>query len=107
MRCLDDRDQQRRPHRPDAGDLFQQLASCILATFGDQLTPSLLAQGLEEIQLLIQSLGSSPQTRFSQLLQALVAATLAIHALARTANRHAVIYRLNAVHYSGHIPRQY
>ena len=49
--------------RPDTRNLFQQLASCVFAALGEQFTPRLLPQRLEEIQLLIQSFGSSPQPR--------------------------------------------
>jgi hypothetical protein len=70
----------------------------VLAAVGDQLTPGFAAQLLQQVQLLIQSLGATPQPAFAQL-RHILAAVLAVQLLARAPNRLAPEHRLQPAHH--------
>ena len=53
MRCLDQRNQQRRPDRTDRRDLAEQFARLVLLTLGQQIAPDCLAQDSQGIELLV------------------------------------------------------
>src|ERR1700675_2575667 len=53
MRCLDQRNQQRRPNRTDRRDLAEQFARLVLLTLGQQIAPDCLAQDSQGIELVV------------------------------------------------------
>src|SRR6266581_7118475 len=71
MRSLDQGHRQRRANRPQIRNLSQLRGDGMLSTFGQQFPPRLLTQVLQHVQLLIESLRSSPYAGFPNLGQPL------------------------------------
>src|SRR3984957_9612238 len=98
VRCLDQRDQQRRPDRTDRRDLAKQLRRRMLLTFGEQLAPYFLAQRPQGIELLIVKLGPAKPSPLGNLGKPLGTMTGRIDLLAGTGNTPAAIDGLHPAH---------
>jgi hypothetical protein len=100
VRCLDQRDPQRRPDRTDRRDLAEQLRCWVLLTFGEQLAPYLVAQRSQGIELLLVKLGPAKHSHLADLGKPLGTMTWRIDLLAGTGNTPAAIDGLHPGHHS-------
>src|ERR1039458_8020797 len=99
MRCLDDRDQQRRADRTDRGDLAEQLERLVLPALGQQFAPHLLAQRPQRIELLVVELRPAAHTRLGDLAEPRGTVARRIDLLPRTSNPPASVDRLQSTHH--------
>src|SRR5258708_12969223 len=98
VRCLDQRDQQRRSDRTDPRNLAKQFPRLVLLTFHHQIPSYLLAQGPQSIQLLVVVFGASPHTSFADLAEPFRTVTWCIHFVAGTRNAPTAIQRFEPIH---------
>ena len=75
----------------------------MLATLGQQFAPSLLAQVLQHVQLLVKLLGSPTDACLADLSQPFGPMAGVVDVPARTGNRPAAIQRFEAIHHSRQI----
>src|ERR1700730_413044 len=88
---------------PQKRNLPQLGSAGMLSTLRQQFPPSLLAQMLQHVQLLLELLGATADAGFSDLSQPLCSMTGIVNVPARTGNRPATIHRFQAIHDSGEI----
>src|SRR5450432_3132674 len=103
MRCLDQRNQQRRPNRTDRRDLAEQFARLVLLTLGQQIAPDCLAQDSQGIELLVIKFCPAKHSHLGDFREPLRTMTRRIDLLAGAWNTPTAIDRLHSAHHSSEI----
>src|SRR6201984_2519483 len=75
----------------------------MFATLRQQFTPRLLAQVLQQVQLLIELLGAAASSGLGNFLQPLTAMTCVVNVPAGTADRPATIQSFQSIHHTAKI----
>src|SRR5580704_1584891 len=94
---------QSRANRAHGGNLPQFGSDGMLATLRQQLASGLLAQGLQQVQLLIELLGAATGAGLGNFPQPLTAMAGIVNVPSGTGNRPATIDRFQPIHHPGNI----
>src|SRR6266849_8308306 len=99
MRCLEDREDERRPDRADERNLAQQFSRAVLVSLNQQITPHFLAQRPQGIELLIVELRPAAYAGFGDFTEPCGTIARRIDLLPRTRNPPASVDRLQPTHH--------
>ena len=71
MGCLDQRDQQSAANRANRRNLAQQIHGLVFPALGQQITPHLLTQNIQRVELLVVKFGATAHAGFHDLAESL------------------------------------